>query len=1091
MKSILQQIKNVSMAAIVPAMLVMVVAGMFLPAQAQTYPVRFPDPTTLVMNLDASGSVSAVQSAVVGDFNNDGKLDVVSLNSGGAEYEIDVALGNGDGTFGTLANPVVQNIFPIYGQTPYAMAVGDFNGDGNLDLAVWAIYAANNYSEILIFLGNGNGTLTYSNSYTAPGSSDYNQGPNSLFVADFNGDGKLDLAGLTPNNGVFIFMGKGDGTFQTAVGYSTVDPGYPSKINAYGMAVGDLNGDGKMDLAIAQSSGMVVLLNNGPGTFGTAKYYDSGIAPFISQMGIAIGDVSGDKKNDIVITDYYGNVLLYTNQGSGTFAVKGVVVKLAASLPWLVAIADINGDKKMDIVLTDFWGEVRTFLGKGNGTFTAGPIYPLQWFDGAPSNVILADFNGDGVLDIFKAGDHYWKGQVTLGRGDGTFQTNPAYGWGVTGFGNNLVTADFNGDGFPDVAFSWAHSSGSVSEFGVMLGSSHGALAAPTYVTYLSNACLYSYPEWIATGDVNSDGKADIVATIQNYSATGCPMNEVAIFTGLGTGKFKAPVFYSTGASVQSTDVFLADLNGDGKLDIVTSNADGTISVLLNKGAGTYNPGTLITSVASLLPHLNALAIADFNGDGKLDIAVASYYPGSYSNYVYILPGKGDGTFEAPITVQAAPLYSYTNSLAAGDFNHDGKMDLLVTFEGQCSGFYGYASYAFLQGKGDGTFTASSPVCTGGDDPLYPLVADFNGDGKLDAFIPMLEEYGNVTGPVLLQGNGDGTFNRVGQFYVGATSHAAVAADFNGDGMTDIAVLNNDDFGVATLVSFVTVMQNSGPPVSVSPLHMSFGSVAVDGKKSLTVILTNNQSAVLTVDSMTVTGTNASEFTSTSNCGSSLKTGWECTITVTFEPTVTGVQTATLNITDSVGTQTVALTGGVNPKPTLASLSPSTATAGGAGFTLTVNGTGFLATSVVDWAGSARVTTYVSATEVTAAITAADIAKAATYKVTVTNPAPGGGTSVSVNFAVNNPVPTLISMLPNSATHGGAAFTLTVTGTGYVAGSVIKWKTAKLTTTFVNSTTLTATVPSTDIKTAGTAAVTVYNATPGGGTSAPLTFTIN
>ena len=98
-----------------------------------------------------------------------------------------------------------------------------------------------------------------------------------------------------------------------------------------------------------------------------------------------------------------------------------------------------------------------------------------------------------------------------------------------------------------------------------MLGSSHGALAAPTYTTFLSATCSGSYPVWIATGDVNGDGKADIVATINNYHDTGCPMNEVAVFTGLGTGKFGKPVFYSTGASVQSNDVFLADVNGDGQ----------------------------------------------------------------------------------------------------------------------------------------------------------------------------------------------------------------------------------------------------------------------------------------------------------------------------------------------------------------------------------------------------------------------------------------------------------------------------------------------------------------------------------------------
>ncbi|MFI5088368.1 MAG: FG-GAP-like repeat-containing protein, partial [Terriglobales bacterium] len=692
------------------------------------------------------------------------------------------------------------------------------------------------------------------------------------------------------------------------------------------------------------------------------------------------------------------DVVVFQNQGSGTFAVKGVVATLTEPT-WLVSIADINGDKKLDLVVTDFAGEIFTFYGKGNGTFTAGPVYPLQYWDIAPSNVILADFNGDGALDIFKAGDHYWKGQVTLGRGDGTFQTNAAYGRGVTGFGNNLVTADFNGDGFPDVAFSYARIS-SVPAFGVMLGSSHGALAAPTYTTFLSATCSGNYPVWIAAGDVNGDGKADIVATIQDYNNTGCKSEQLAVFKGLGTGKFSAPVYYSTGASAQSMDVFLADVNGDHKPDIVISNTDGTISVLLNKGNGTFGTAKLITSVAALSPHLNALAIADFNGDGKLDIAAASYYPGSYSGNVYILLGKGDGTFQAPITVAAAPQYSYTNALAAGDFNKDGKTDLLVTLQAQCSSSYhGSAAYAFLQGHGDGTFTASSPVCTGGDYPAYPVVGDFNGDGKLDAFIPMLEAYGTVSGPALLEGNGDGTFTRLGEFYAGATNHSAVVADFNGDGTPDIGALNDDDFGIGTYISFVTVMQNSTQPVSVSPLNLNFGSVAVGSSKSLTVILTNNQSTTLTINSIT-TASGTGDFTATSNCGTSRKAGWECTVTVKLTPKALGAQTGTLTFKDSAGTQTVQLIA-VNPKPTITTLTPPSATHGGAGFTLTVAGTGYINGSVVNWNGSPRATTYVSSTEVTATITAADIARAGSFKVTVTNPAPGGGTSAAKTFTVN------------------------------------------------------------------------------------------
>jgi len=933
MNSIYRQVKHSGVAAIALTMLAAVVllAGIAIPAQAQNHPPAFFQyPSTFEINGVAQyGNLLGVQAAAVGDFNGDGKLDIVSIEGG--YWEIDVAPGNGDGTF----QVPILNSFSLQGEVPYAIAVGDFNGDGKLDVAVWGIYSSPWINGIMIFLGNGDGTFTYSATYPAPNSGGWAPTSNSLYVADFNGDGKLDIAALAPWDihtafpCVYIFLGNGDGTFQTGVQYSTLDPNHPSNINAYGMAVGDLGTSGKPDIAVSQSNGMVVLLNNGKGTFGTATYYDNGLNN-PSEIGIAIGQVRTGKKNDIVTTTYrYGNLVLYENQGSGTFTLTGSVAQAPpAGNAWLVNMADINGDKKLDLVVTDEVGEIWTFYGNGKGKFTAGPVYPVPYWEQAPNNVILADFNGDGVLDIFKPlEDETWDGQVILGRSDGTFQTNAAYGWNANAFGYNLVTADFNGDGFPDVAFSWAASKG-LPAFGVMLGSSHGVLGAPTYVTYLSTTCGASYPEWIATGDVNGDGKADIVATIYNYQNTGCPINEVAVFTGKGTGKFNKPVFYSTGSTAQSYDVFLEDVNGDGKPDIVISNWDGTISILLNKGNGTFGTAKVISSVAALSPHLNSLAFADFNGDGKLDIAAASYYPGNYSNDVYILLGNGDGTFQAPITTAAAPEYTYTNTLAAGDFNKDGKPDLLVTLEGPCSGWYGSAQYVVLRGNGDGTFTPGSPICIAGDYPQYPVIADFNGDGKLDAFIPMLEEDGkNPYGPVLLEGNGDGTFTRLGEseyqwingyetdvfkggFYVGATSRGAVVADFNGDGTPDIAVLNADNFAIGDYVTYATVMFNNTLPVSVSPLNMKFAAQTVGtSSKAQTVLVTNDQTTTLTINSVTVGGADPGDFPAKSACKSSLNAGFECTITVTFKPAATGTRTATLSIKDSVGTQTVQLSG--------------------------------------------------------------------------------------------------------------------------------------------------------------------------------------
>jgi len=328
MNSIYRQVKHSGVAAIALTMLAAVVllAGIAIPAQAQNHPPAFfPYPSTFEINgIVNYGNLLGVEAAAVGDFNGDGKLDIVSLMAGG--WEIDVAPGNGDGTF----QVPILNTFTLSGYSPYAIAAGDFNGDGHLDVAVWGTGPTGNQA-ISIFLGKGNGTFNYLNSYTAPNSSNWGPSSNSLYVADFNGDGKLDLAALTPYNSVnipcvYIYLGNGDGTFQTGVQYSTLDPNHSNESNAYGMAVGDLTGDGKPDIAVTQSNGMVVLLNNGNGTFGTATYYDNALS-HTSEIGIAIGDVNGDKKNDILTTTQYGDVVLFQNQGSGTFALKGSIGK--------------------------------------------------------------------------------------------------------------------------------------------------------------------------------------------------------------------------------------------------------------------------------------------------------------------------------------------------------------------------------------------------------------------------------------------------------------------------------------------------------------------------------------------------------------------------------------------------------------------------------------------------------------------------------------------------------------------------------------------------------------------------------------------
>lgn len=181
---------------------------------------------------------------------------------------------------------------------------------------------------------------------------------------------------------------------------------------------------------------------------------------------------------------------------------------------------------------------------------------------------------------------------------------------------------------------------------------------------------------------------------------------------------------------------------------------------------------------------------------------------------------------------------------------------------------------------------------------------------------------------------------------------------------------------------------------------------------------------------------------------------------------------------------------GNNPVPTISSLSQTSITAGATGGTLTVTGTNFVGGSVVRWNGSARTTTFVSTTSLDVSIPTSDLATAGIFPVTVFNPTPGGGTSGAVNFTVNNPVPAITSLSPSTAYTGGAAFTLTVTGSNFVNGSVIQLNGSNRTTAFVSATQLQATIPASDITNVTTYSVRVFNATPGGGTSNASTLTV-
>ena len=279
-------------------------------------------------------------SVAVADLNNDGKLDIVVTNYACSPCEqstVGVLLGNGDGTF----QPVVT--YNVNAEQALGVVVGDLNNDGKPDLMVAAFYG------ISVLLGNGDGT--FQSAVVTP----FGIGFTSIVAGDVNGDHNLDVV-ASGQYGLAVFLGKGDGTFQTPVDYSS---GAASGGWAQSVVLGDLNRDGSLDIAAANyPDGTVgVLLNKGDGTFAPAELFDTGAS---LSWSLAIGDVTGDLKPDLVVANQSGSFSVLTGNGDGTFQSPLVFVD-AYGGDNSVAIYDINKDRTPDVVLSDGGGWASTF----------------------------------------------------------------------------------------------------------------------------------------------------------------------------------------------------------------------------------------------------------------------------------------------------------------------------------------------------------------------------------------------------------------------------------------------------------------------------------------------------------------------------------------------------------------------------------------------------------------------------------------------------------------------------------------------------------------------------------------------------------
>ncbi|WNG21164.1 FG-GAP repeat domain-containing protein [Cystobacter fuscus] len=651
---------------------------------------------------------------------------------------------------------------------PRMATSGDFDRDGKLDLI---LVMDSGPMQLMKGLGNGSfqPTLLLALGFSRP-----DEFP--PVAADLDGDGALDLLWTRSyDQGLFVARGLGDGSFAPVLRQG-LQAGLSFSSGQSGLAVADFDGNGSPDVVMQRGYSLGLLLNQGDGTLGAFQSLGTDLS---SVNRFAVADLDEDGLQDLVATGYGKVFAVLLSNGDGTFRTQRLTEE-----PWPMdsVLGDFDEDGHVDQAFSSTRSSTTDiFLRRGNGLggFSAAAL--VRSVPGVASfigSTVLAadDLDGDGHLDLALTIDQNFdltvRNTLTLvkGLGDGTFAPGVRLPSGRRPA--SVTTGDFNGDGVSDVVtLQWE-----TKDVRVWLG-------GPGRTT---RTLPIGSEGPSAVGDFNGDGWTDVISTTRNHAS---PTVQSLVKMSLGgPGGLSAPELV-TALDSSTVAVQVAHVDVGATLDVVLYSSSGPAQLLLGNGDGTLRPAVTLP-LGSLVEHVES---GDVNGDGKPDLVFIAGREASSGWEARLLIGRGDGTFEPPVSLATGDLL---RQAVLADLDRDGKLDVMVPRSGSGAGAQ------VLMGRGDGTFTPGPELSLGDYVMTGQLrLADLDQDGVLDAvYCRAVSEQPRVKYFLdVFKGTGTGGFTRLGSSSTQGSCTALTLADVDADGWQDVLSSNPNTDSVSVL----------------------------------------------------------------------------------------------------------------------------------------------------------------------------------------------------------------------------------------------------------------------------------------------------